>query len=384
MTGTSAHSAPGQAAGYFFQIERAVSRLAEADVDSLVAVEKEDDVSVHLADGGFYLEQDKHTVGDRCPFADGSCALWKTLDIWTAAAERNEMTPERCHYFLVTNVPIPHGLARTIGNADESTVEECLSELKRAAAETPPSVKPTATRVTSRDKSLLKSVLLRVQCVDSSAASAGVPLRQKTASILHLPDDVDATAVLNLLHGWVANELLTAWRDRRPGILQRRAFDRQLHRTIERFRKYKKFGLPEHLVPFAKEELQRHRKRRYVKQITIVTREVDETIDAITDFVRCSTERFRLSREGELTDDDWKAFETDLQRSWRDIFRHWNRLCGDEDEADIGYRILCATRDVGADLGGAAAHRYFVMGTYHRFSDDKTVGWHPRYQELVE
>lgn len=63
MTGSNPHSAAGQAAGYFYQIERAVARLAEADNSATVALEKEDEVSVRMQDGRMILEQDKHMLG---------------------------------------------------------------------------------------------------------------------------------------------------------------------------------------------------------------------------------------------------------------------------------------------------------------------------------
>lgn len=361
-----------------------MARLAEVSADGAVAVEKEDDVSVKFADGEFFLEQDKHTVGTHCPFTDGSKALWNTLDIWTDYAERNELVPEKCRYFLVTNVTFGDGLARLIGEADPSTVTKCIEQLQTAAERAPASVKTLATRVAAREKSVLEAVILKTECVDASAASAGSALRRKVASMLHLPNDIDEIDILNLLHGWISNELLTAWRAGQPGVISRSAFDRQLHRSIGQFRKFKTFGLPEHLVPFAKEEIQKHRKKRYVRQLVIVTAEADETIEAISDFVRCSTERFRLANEGELTNDDWQTFDDGLLRSWQNTFRRALRLSSYDDESQIGYKVLCDIRDVAADLGGAPAHRYFVMGTYHRFADAKTIGWHPRYKDLVD
>ncbi|MCG8587215.1 MAG: hypothetical protein MI757_21125 [Pirellulales bacterium] len=383
MADNESHSAPGQAAGYLYQIERAMARLAEVDVDAVVAVEKEDDVSVRFADGQFYLEQDKHTLSDRCPFGDNSKALWRTLDIWTDLVERKEIEPQHGRYFLVTNVTIPDGLAQTICDADAATLKACLKKLNDVATDVPDTVKAIVGRVMGR-KTALESIVPHIECIDASADSFGPGLRRQTSSKLHLPEDIEEIDVLNNLHGWIANELMTAWRDGKPGLIPRRSFDRQVHRLIEQFRRFKRFGFPAHMVDFAKEDVQRHRKRTYVKQIAIVTPNVNETIEAITDYLRCSNERFRLANEGALTDDDWIQFEDDLMRSWDNIFRRETRLRTDEPEDTVGYKVLCDTRDVTAALGGSAAYPYLVMGTYHRFADGKKIGWHPRYATLIK
>ncbi|WP_154898197.1 ABC-three component system protein [Gimesia maris] len=383
MNSTASHSAPGQAAGYFYQLERAMARLADSESGSMIAVEKEDDVSVKFANGDLQLEQDKHTLNDRSPFYDTSKALWNTLDIWTNLAELKEIDPCRCQYFLVTNVLIPDGLARSIGDAEKENIDECYKQLQEVAKKAPPTIKDIVDRVMNRDESILKSVILKIKCIDSKGNSSGGALSRKIASLLHLPDDVDEIDVLNYLFGWIANKLLDSWRDGKPGIISRSAFDKQLHRFIQQIRKHKQFGLPEHLVPFAKEELRRHWNKKYVKQVHLVTNDSTETIEAITDFVRCSSERFRLADEGVLTNDDWTEFENVLQSTWSNIFRREIRLRREEEEI-IGYKILCDIRDVKADLGGDSAHRYIVMGTYHRFADDKRVGWHPRYKDLIE
>ena len=117
MTGSNPHSAAGQAAGYYYQIERAVARLAEADSTAVVAVEKEDDVSVRMEDGRMILEQDKHTQGNRHPFTDGSKALWNTLDIWSAAIESDEIDPTVCSFYMVTNVAVIDGIVTQLSNA---------------------------------------------------------------------------------------------------------------------------------------------------------------------------------------------------------------------------------------------------------------------------
>jgi hypothetical protein len=383
MHPSRSRSASGPASGYYFQLERILARLSEVDANGSVAIEKEDDVSVHFEDGTLYLEQDKHTLGERDPFGPGSSALWKTLDIWTKLVESGKVDTANTHFFLVTNALMSTGLATEIAGASEKSADLCLALLRKIGLSVSESAKKYAHSVLGRDDSLLKSVLIRVQSIDASASSAGASLRRKTASNLHLPDDVDEIDVLNALHGWIATGVLENWRQGRPAIVPRRAFDRQLHRLINQFRTFKKFGMPEHLVRFAIAEREKHLAMRYVKQLVLIDAESSEVIDAIDDFIRCSIERLRLGKEGDLTPDDWADFEGVLTHSWKNIRRREIKLATDLDEKLIGYKILSDTRDVSAELGGQSAHPYVIKGTYHRFSDIKAIGWHPRFIELL-
>jgi hypothetical protein len=386
MRGTSGHSAPGQAAGYFYQIERALSRLSSAPADASVAVEKEDDVSVIFKDGRLWLEQDKHTVNLGRPFGDHSRNLWNTLDIWLDGVARGIIDPAKTKFFFVTNDRVEAGLAASMGNATTmEAVHACICQLNRVAADMPEGVKDLAQRVLKYRSESLAAVIYNIECLDSSCDSFGADLRRDVASGLHVPEDVDVEVVLDSLHGWLANQLLELWRKKQPAVIQRQAFDRQYHRLLRNFHRYKRLGLPEHLVHIPKGERDKYKNHRYVRQIRLVRVSVDEMYEAVDDYIRSSTERFRLAKEGDISDDDLKEFEGTLKRKWVEVFRKEIRLRNGEHEEETGYRIMTDTLSVDASLADAATYPYMIKGTYHRLADDATadIGWHPRFRELL-
>ena len=144
--------------------------------------------------------------------------------------------------------------------------------------------------------------------------------------------------------------------------------------------------MPEHLVHVAEEEREKHLKDQFVRQLQFIKVLLEEVFEAINDFVRCSTEKLRLGREGDLTTDDWENFNGQLVNTWRNIFRRETRLSIDRSEPDVGYKIYSDTREEKAPLGEVEAHQYLVHGTYHRLADqpEKSLGWHPRFPELLE
>jgi len=108
--------------------------------------------------------------------------------------------------------------------------------------------------------------------------------------------------------------------------------------------------------------------------------------NAIREFVRCSIEKIRLSAEGNITDDDWKAFEATLQSRWEKIRKRVIRMSQENrNEEDVGFEIFFeTTEDHREKLAGSDTEQvYLTSGTYHRLANMIRVGWHPRFEELM-
>ncbi|MDA7980460.1 MAG: hypothetical protein MPJ50_17005 [Pirellulales bacterium] len=235
-------------------------------------------------------------------------------------------------------------MAQLSNATDEITVDQALVDLRAAASKAPKTSEAIAKRVVARGDSILAPLIRGIQFLDLSGASSGGNMRRKVASLLHLPDDLSEIDILNGLHGWFVARVLQMWREGQPAVISRVAFDRQLHRLISKFRTYKQFGMPEHLGEIVEEERNKHLGEQYVRQLGFVQVGSEEVFEAIDDYIRCSTERFRLENEGDLSADDWEDFERALTRSWENIFRKEVRLGTDRSEIDMGYKILCDTR----------------------------------------
>lgn len=75
------HSAPGQYLGFALQPVRAFFYLLTAPKGAKVALELQDDVSVHYVDGSVCLEQTKSALKQN-PISDWDEDLWKSFDNW--------------------------------------------------------------------------------------------------------------------------------------------------------------------------------------------------------------------------------------------------------------------------------------------------------------
>lgn len=386
----SRHSAPGPAAGFAYQFERALNWLAQKDAGSCIGVETDDDVAVRNSDSTMVLEQDKHSVRESAePFDDRSHGLWNTLATWIEAIESGHKSVETTSFLMVTNNAVPECIARRIARAEsEKEIDACIVELQKVAADPPNHIVKLVQRVLlPKSSGTLRAVIRTIDLSDASDGTASVDLRKKTIGHLQLPEwcSGDCDSIANELLGWLHTEVMSAWQQNQPAWIERNHFVNQLHAIVGRRKREVARERAEFLIPIADEHVGREKGRPFVRQLHLVTDD-DAIVDtAIREFIRCNIEKARLSREGDITDRDWSAFEDTLLSRWNKIRSRVIRMKGGTGESDIGFEIFTETTENHKErLAGSETEQvYLTSGTYHRLADLLRVGWHPRYETLM-
>lgn len=205
---------------------------------------------------------------------------------------------------------------------------------------------------------------------------------------MQLPDWCSSTSdsIANELSGWLHNMAMSSWQQNQPAWVQRDHFVNQLHAILARRTRQISRERAEHLIPITDDKIGREKGRPFVKQLYLVTDD-DTVVDtAIREYIRCNIEKARLSREGNVTDDDWEAFQMALVSRWKKIRSRVTRLRSGTTEENVGFDIFTeTTEDHREKLAGTDTEQvYLSSGTYHRLADLRTVGWHPRYEALMQ
>lgn len=385
------HSAPGPAAGYAFEFERALYWLARSPAGFSIGIETDDDVAVWHQDGSRTLEQNKHSIQkDAEPFRDRSKDLWNTLSIWVAALADGELDVGKTRFLIVTNKTLPDCIAKRISKAEtKDEITECIQALTLAAVKPPETIRAYAeTLLTASSEPYLREVIANCELVDGAGGASGLDLRRLTIAELQIPEwfTKDAESIANELLGWVNKQVLALWQARQPAWISRDSFVTQFHAVLDRRRRQQTRERAVNLIPVIDEQLGREKGRVFVKQLYLVTDDDSRVDESIREFIRCRIEKNRLSADGNFTDQDWTAFEDSLKARWTRIFSRSKRLGRTEPEEDVGFKVLCETTDGFKErLAGVETEQvYLTAGTYHRMADHMVVGWHPRYEVLVK
>lgn len=386
----SVHAAPGTNAAFDFQFERALYWLAQSPASSVIGIETDDDVAIRGSDGSLVLEQDKHSINESAkPFGDRSHDLWNTLVIWIEALDTTEVPANSTHFLMVTNKSVPDCIAHQIGRATtDDEVSLCIDALEAATEKPPKEIAALMSRVMqSASRGSLRTLIRNCEFADASASTAGSDLRNETIAHLQLPawSVANAKSITDELLGWLHTTALALWQKKAPCWIQRDHFVNQLHAIVDRRKRHIARERSEHLIPVSDAKIGENKESRFVKQLHLVTDDDSIVDNAIREFIRCNIEKSRLSEEGNITDDDWKAFETSLLSRWTKIRARVSRMKQGTGEEDVGFEIFTdTTEDHREPLAGSDTEQvYITSGTYHRLADLIRVGWHPRFEELM-
>lgn len=381
------HSAPGASAGFNYQFERAMHWLAQSQSGAHVGIETADDVAITQPNGTLTLEQDKHSIrDDGVPYGDRSKDLWNTLNTWLTALESGEISADTTAFFLVTNKVLPDCLAKKIAASKTSSeADACVQEMIAAVKDPPEGIAAHCQRVLrATSRSHLQDLILKIELLDGSA---GPSLRATTISFLQIPDGHKdaATSIADELLGWMHTEALLAWQGQKPAWISRDHFVNRLHAALEQRRRKIARERSEHLLPIPTEDVGKELGRPFVRQLNHITDDDGVVDGSIKDFLRCNLEKMRLSREGNITDEDWLAFEAALQSRWDRIQARVKRTSGGKPGEDQGWEIFSDTAEEHREklAGQDTEQLYLTAGSYHRLADALALGWHPNWKSLM-
>jgi hypothetical protein len=384
-------AAPGSAAGYLFQLERALAWLARSGSQDRVGIETTEDVVHESAGGVSTFEQDKHSLDpEHVPFGDYSIDLWKTLSNWCTAFEQ-ELLCNNFELHLVTNQAVAEGLAREISRASTpDEVEAVIAVVREFETESERLLRYVANVRSS--EMIFSRLVPHIKLFDSSDDTAGAPAVRVLVDLLHLPDHTDGELVVQGLLGWIQEVCMAAWRAQRPAWITKQAFNNQLFRLQERQRTR---GLIRAVsqIPVSDDDLDALRDKMFIQQIRLLEFDDDaDEISAMNDYFRAETERSRIVDKGDVTRDEWVAFEAQLVDRWDRLARRLKRdlrrssSSYDADALEIGRKIFDQTlHECSISLCDARVEQYFVCGQYHQLADDAaTVGWHPDFRTIFK
>ncbi len=383
MSSLSSHSAPGQALGYYWQLDLALLELAQGSTGGIVGVETLDDVAVVDTGGNITLIQSKSSVdAERNPLSDSSKTLWKTLAIWLAALRTSEFAPDKTSLVLVTNAEMASGLALRLGAAvDEDVIKECVRELRTFPAKPADGIRAYVKTVRDASDAELSALIRCIKVRHSGTGHSRGGVREQILAKCHLPDGVSGDQFLNSMAGWLHNFVVNAWSQGDAALVKQAAFANMRHHLVELQRRRRVRELPSRDIVCKHEDIATHRSSGFVRQLEIIDADASTVEDAIVDFLKHNHERLRLVKEGHIIEEDWDQFEDRLIDHWKPIARAQPSTTSKAGTRRAGTTIYNEVQKHREQLAGEATVEYYLTrGAYQRLADDLRVGWHPDYK----
>ena len=383
----SRHSASASAAGYSFQFQRALLELINAKNGEVVGIETLDDVAIVGFDGTKILEQDKFTTDDTGKvYGDKTHNLLNTLSTWLTAALKGELDCARTKFRLVTNVKCAPGLVQEITDCGtEAEAQKIIERIRGLVSES----KDYLSLIEVLNKPRAETIFCEI-CASVKLIEEQNDIAQAVQNALPVENAYSSSRqyIYKALLGWLHDSAYSAWQKRIPFLVTKQSYINELGAVKSRLERSTKRERPPSEIPVTQAEIDELSEQMFVRQIKLVSDDEDESYEARADYLRCITEKSRLSEEGEIVRQDWLDFNDGLKDRWNQIVRQKKRLRPPErSERDVGYDIMITTLN-GQDevklAGSSVTYPYLFKGSYHRLSDALDVGWHPNFEALLK
>lgn len=394
---TDKFSAGEQGLGYIYQARLALLHLLQLPEDTVVFLEKDDDLDFVDGKGGKSLASLKHkAIGDK--LTDLSPDFWKSVNIWLARYKRDGSAASNLRFFLFTTGTVSTGsfLARFLPDQHVTSGDAAtLTELASAALADSASklIAPIGKRFNELSDPEKQDFLERILILDGSPRIGDIPATIRDKHMRSVRRE-HREFVFERLEGWWTDAVIKQLAGVRPeGIFGYEVSDKLSNFAEE----YKTDNLPitfRGKVP-ADEIDADGDPRQFVAQLREIGLSADRIKRALLDYYRAFEQRSAWARENLLVSEEVEEYEDRLADEWsryKDVVFEELK----EDSAEEALRQAGATLYNWAEfetgkidslrIRARVTEPYVLRGSFHILADatpKPRVYWHPRFLHRV-
>lgn len=381
---------PDKIYGYGLQVRQMLYELLNCEIDSVVSVEKFDDVGVENGDEKTAI-QTKSALSDRNPVSDRAVDLWKTLYNWLLALKESELPLHSTLFTLVINVNKSGNIVTWLNQAHDGNEAEAVYEKIRGefTGKDGKYIKQSdsinnyiVTFLAEENKKYALYIIENFKLViigEGHTNKLYTEFRAKT----YLPSDIQQL-VFDKMLGWI--DKTTALQVESGKVMQvaKKSFNKELILTQTLVNQNK--ALVE-LAPSptnAEIELQQNEYKTYIRQLQIIDIDYDDQLTAINDYLKAFANRTMWAVKGDINEEILQNYYKDLERRWK-TKKNIIEMDKDEwEEAKRGRYLYYQCQDEDVNMGVIVTPRSFKNGCYHELADQQQIGWHPNYEQKLK
>jgi hypothetical protein len=160
-------------------------------------------------------------------------------------------------------------------------------------------------------------------------------------------------------------------------------FDKQFKVLFDQARRLELIDFTLH-EPIGDSDIQQQVKVRpcYLKQLEAIDCDVDDTLEAVADFLRAKVNRFKWI-ENEIIDETIaNDFQSKLLAFWKNQKKRIELTESSSDEIRQGQLLLLDCKNRHETIRDMHPPSATIAGTYHALADEPILGWHPNWKNL--
>lgn len=379
-TKSAKHSAVGPYLGFGIQTVRLCARLLTEPRSATVYVEHDDDVSVHYENGTTLLEQTKRKASN--PLADWSADLWKTIHNWLEDHGPISTGPASKLCLFVTPIHTPGPWAQALFAAKTaSDIATLVADIQKGmtSARKKSATYPFVKRFldAAPDEQLALAVRFQLICqTEPTEMIRGLYAPSVSAPLL---DRIVACALGEAKHR--TDRLLELGK---PGGLNAGEFQDLIRVFVQ------SINLPAYFdfdsTPPSTDDIDStlSSKPVFIRQLELIDVGRSQQLNAVSDYLRTVANKTKWGAEGILLPQSLDEWDANLLSRHAAICDGFEATHGHLDEVKRGAAIYAECRKLSVALQGKTVPDHFTHGCLNEFSDDRQIGWHPDFKDLLD
>lgn len=393
---SSTFSAQEPALGYYYQIIRGLVLLLYENrmINPCLSFECLDDIAIEdtgsVDSGKVELYQAKLHINP-VQMSDRSTDFWRTIRVWSEGIKDGTFNPSSTIFTLITTSSISEGsfLNLFLSDKDEDR-KKILTAMETIATETTNKSNKAGYEAFSKLTEEQKQVLINNIRINDSNMSIDETLAQLKYRLELTATSSSLESLINSVVGWWFRNSVDMLQAKTKQTISKTTVNNYIQACRDQIRAdalpdtfYEKIEVDDAALEESKDKM-------FLRQLSIVDATKREKKTAISDYKRAYGQRSKWLRDGLVAQSEYDSFDADLQEGWHsrfELMQDETEGQGEDERKKAGhdfYRKNYMDPPYQLPLFRNKASLYITKGSYQMLSNDKTIGWHPDFKDLLK
>lgn len=321
---------------------------------------------------------------------DRSTDFWKTIRVWSEGINDGSFNPSTTIFTLVTTASISEDSFLNLFFSDKDEDRKTiLTTMEAIATEITNKSNKAGYEAFSKLTEEQKQDLINNIRIHDSNVSIDDTMEQLRYKLELSAASSALESLIDSVMGWWFRNSVDMLQSDTKRTITKAAVNNYIQACRDQIRAD---ALPDEFyekVEIDDTALEESRDKTFVRQLSIVDATKREKKSAISDYKRAYGQRSKWLRDGRVTQSEYDSFDADLQEGWNSRFELMQDETEGQDEDErkkaghAFYRKNYVEAQYPLPLFRNKASLYITKGSYQMLSNDKSIGWHPDYKDLL-
>ncbi|MFR5048786.1 MAG: ABC-three component system protein [Faecalispora sporosphaeroides] len=387
------HDAPGQMAGYLYQVLAALLLILDSKNDlNKLCIEKFDDVAFVETDKPKVMIQVKHQINARGKLTNTSTDLWRSINSWCDSIKTNSMDILTTSFVILTTAVAPDDSAAYFlrGQQKNRNTEKALELILTAANGTQETTKAFRNNFLSlsdeKRRQLISNIYIYDNSIQIKSFREELKRRIRWGTLPRFED-----LICEQLEGWWFQKAIQFLCSDQTVYIDQKQVQSKIYEISS---SYREDSLPITVDPLtfpSEKDLKAFETdtQVFIEQLKLIVLSEERIKRAIRDYYHAYQQRAKWVREDLLYIDELETYETQLVDEWQRLFEISKEELSDVDSIDenikrkIGKKLYNDVENLELYIRERVTQPFIMRGTYHGLSNKLQIGWHADFYDRL-